>query len=170
MKVKSFEQLFETGLRYAYDCEQKLVKKGIPGMIEAASTSELRNALEQHLNETHQHVARLERVFGIIGAEPKAEDNDIVSEMIDATENMVSATEDGSPLRDAGLIVGGNFVEHYEIAAYGSLINFANQLGHRDAVQILEQTLQEEKAADAKLTELAKNSINASAAQVREAA
>lgn len=170
MKIKSFQGLFENGLRYVYDCEQKLVKKGIPSMIKAANSTELKNALEQHLQETRQHVTRLERVFGIIGAEPKTEDNDIIDEITDAADEMVGATEDGSPLRDAVLIIGGNQVEHYEMAAYGSLVAFAKQLGHQQAAQLLEQTLNEEKAADAKLTQIAEKSVNPRAAQELKAA
>src|SRR5579862_452688 len=133
MKIKDLQSLFETGLRYAYDSEQKLAEKGIPSMIEAASSPELRNAFEQHLQETRNHVVRLERVFGIIGAEPKTEDNDIIDEITDAAENMVDATEDGSPLRDVVLILSGNQVEHNEMASYGTLLAFAKQLGLNDA-------------------------------------
>src|SRR5215831_2975578 len=133
MKVKNLQQLFEAGLRYTYDCEQKLVDKGLPAMIEAAASPELRRALEQHLEETRTHVTRLERVFALIGADAKTEDNDIIDEISDAADDMVDATEDGTPLRDAALIVGGNHVEHYEMAAYGSLKSFAQQLGLRDA-------------------------------------
>lgn len=170
MKIKDFQQLFETGLRYAYDCERKLVKKGLPSMIEGSNSRELGEALEQHLQETRNHVTRLERVFNLIGAEPKTEDNDVVDEMMDAAEDMVSATEDASPLRDAALIVAGNEVEHYEMAVYGSLVTFARQLGKNEVVQLLEQTLQEEKAADAKLTEIGERTINPQAAQERRAA
>jgi ferritin-like metal-binding protein YciE len=170
MKIKTFNELFETGLRYAYDCEQKLAEKGIPNMIEASSSRELRSALEQHLTETRTHVSRLERVFSIIGADPKTEDNDIIDEITTAAEHMVSATEDGSLLRDAALIVGGNQVEHYEMAAYGSLVAFAQQLGMREAADLLQQTLNEEKAADAKLTEIAETSVNPQASQERRAA
>lgn len=170
MKIKNFQGLFETGLRYAYDCEQKLVDKGIPKMIESANSTELRQALEQHLQETRNHVTRLEQVFGIIGAEPKTEDNDVIDEITNAAKDMISATEDGSPLRDAALIVGGNQVEHYEMAAYGSLVSFAQQLGHQQAADILQQTLNEEKAADAKLTAIGERSVNPRAAQVLRAA
>lgn len=170
MKVKSFRGLFETGLRYIYDCEQKLAETGIPDMIEAASSSELRTALEQHLEETRTHVPRLERVFKLIGAEAKTEDNDIIDEITDAADDMVSATEDGTPLRDAALIVSGNQVEHYEIAIYGSLASFARQLGIPEVVSLLEQTLNEEKAADAKLTKIGETTVNPQAAQERRAA
>jgi ferritin-like metal-binding protein YciE len=170
MKIKTFNELFEIGLRYAYDCEQKLVKKGIPDMIDASSSPELRNALQQHLQETQNHVARLERVFGIIGAQPKKEDNDIIDEIHTAAKHIVSDTDDGSLLRDAGLIVSGNLVEHYEMGAYGSLVAFARQLGLREAADLLQQTLNEEKAADAKLTQIGENTINPRARQERQAA
>ena len=111
MKIKSFQDLFESGLRYVYDCEQKLVEEGIPSMIKASGSSELRSALEQHLQETRTHVTRVERVFGLIGVEPKTADNDIIDEITDSAEDMIGWTEDGSPLRDAALIVGGNEVE-----------------------------------------------------------
>ncbi len=170
MKIRDFRGLFETGLKYAYDCEQKLVEEGIPTMIEASSSPELRAALEQHLEETRTHVTRLEQVFNILGAEAETEDNSIIDEIMDAAENMSSATEEGTPLRDAALIVGGNLVEHYEIAAYGSLTTFARQLGLQEAVSLLEQTLNEEKAADAKLTHLAQTSVNPKASQGLRAA
>ncbi|HTS09380.1 MAG TPA: DUF892 family protein [Candidatus Eisenbacteria bacterium] len=170
MKIKDFRGLFETGLRYAYDCEQKLTKKGIPSMIENSTSAQLRTALEQHLEETRNHVTRLERIFGLIGAEAKTEDNDIIDEMQDAAKDMVSATEDDSPLRDAALIVAGNQVEHYEMAMYGSLVSFARQLGLREAADLLQQTLNEEKAADAKLTQIGETSVNPQATQMPRAA
>lgn len=170
MKIKSFQDLFEMHLRYAYDCEQKLVKEGIPNMIEASSSTELRSALQQHLEETRTHVTRLERIFGMIGAEPKTEDNNVIEEIADAVDDMVSATEDGSVLRDAALIVGGNQVEHYEMAVYGSLVAFAQQLGLVDVATLLQQTLNDEKAADAKLTQIGEMAVNPRATQVRRAA
>lgn len=170
MKIRSFQELFEIGLRYAYDCEQKLVKKGIPEMIEKSTSPELRNALEQHLQETRNHVTRLERVFGIVRADVKTEDNDIIDEITSAAKDMVGATEDGSLLRDAALIVAGNEVEHYEMAAYGSLVAFARQLGYTEAATLLEQTLNEEKSADAKLTQIGEMTVNPRATQERRAA
>jgi ferritin-like metal-binding protein YciE len=169
MKVESFRDLFEIELRYAYDCEQKLVKKGLPTMIEAANSPELRQGLEQHLQETRNHVSRLERVFSMAGLEADTEGNDVFDEISSAVKDSISEVEDGS-LRDAALIVNGNLVEHYEMALYGTLVSFAQQLGYQDAVQLLQQTLQEEKAADAKLTQLGEGRINASAAQERRAA
>jgi len=168
MKIKSLQDLFVHKLRHTYDCEQKLVTKGLPDMIEASTSSELRNAFEQHLQETRAHVTRLERVFSIIGAEADTEDNDIFDEMADAAHDMVKATEESS-IRDAGLIVSGNIVEHYEMAVYGSLVSFAQQLGFSEAASLLQQTLNEEKAADAKLTAIGEQSINPRASERRAA-
>ncbi len=169
MKIESFRDLFHVGLCYAYDVEQKLVKKGLPTMIDAASTPQLRSALEQHLQETRTHVTRLERVFSILGVEAKTKDDDVMDELADGAKTMIGAIE-ASPLRDAALIVSGNQVEHYEMAIYGSLVAFAQQLGLREAATVLEQTLNEEKAADAKLTQIGETAINPSAAQERRAA
>jgi ferritin-like metal-binding protein YciE len=155
-KVKSLQELFELELRYAYDCEQKLVKKGLPSMIEAANSSELRSALQTH-------VTRLERVFSAIGSNPDTKGNSILDEMTKAAKDSVSNIEDYS-LRDTALIVNGNYVEHYEIAMYGTLVAFARQLGIQEAASLLEQTLNEEKAADAKLTEIGRT-INSRAAR-----
>jgi len=170
MKIEDLEGLFEISLRYAYDGEQKLVKKGIPNMIKASSSPELKRALEQHLEQTRIHVTRLERIFSAIGANPKTQDNDIIDEMTDAAEDMVSATEDGSLLREAALIVAGNQVEHYEMAIYGSLESFARRLGLTEAAQLLKQTLNEEKAADAKLTHIGETWVNDQALEERRAA
>jgi ferritin-like metal-binding protein YciE len=162
-KVKSLRELFELELRYAYDCEQKLVKKGLPSMIEAANSQELRSALQQHLQETQTHVTRLERVFSAIGATPDTKGNSILDEMTKAAKDSVSNIDDPS-LRDTALIVNGNYVEHYEIAMYGTLLAFSRQLGLQEAGNLLDQTLKEEKAADAKLTEIGRT-INPKAAQ-----
>jgi ferritin-like metal-binding protein YciE len=162
-KVKNLRELFELELRYAYDCEQKLANKGLPSMIEAANSPQLRTALQHHLSETRTHVARLQRVFSLLGVEPDTKDNDILDEMMGAAKDSASNIDD-SPLRDTALIVNGNYVEHYEIAAYGTLISFARRLGLQEALGPLEETLKEEKAADAKLTEISE-SINTTAAR-----
>jgi ferritin-like metal-binding protein YciE len=169
MKIENLRDLFEVELRYAYDCEQKLVKKGLPTMIESSSSAELRNAFEQHLEETRNHVARLERVFSIVGADAKTEDNDILDEINSSAKDIVGDI-DASYLRDAALIVGGNKVEHYEMAVYGSLVAFAQQLGYGEAAALLQQTLNEEKTADAKLTQIGETVINPQASTERRAA
>ena len=170
MNIRTFQDLFENGLRYAYDCEQKLAKKGLPEMIEKSTSPELRTAFNQHLQETREHISRLERIFSTLGIEAKTEDNDIIDEMMSAAKDIVSGTEDGSLLRDAGLVVAGNAVEHYEMAVYGSLEAFARHLGQRDVAALLQQTLNEEKAADAKLTQIGETTINPRATQERRAA
>jgi ferritin-like metal-binding protein YciE len=163
-KVKNLRELFELELRYAYDAEQKLVKKGLPSMIQAANSPELRSAWQQHLQETQTHVTRLERVFSAIRLQPETKSNSILDDMIKAASDSVSNIEDPT-LRDTALIVNGNFVEHYEIALYGTLVAFAKQLGIQEAASLLEQTLNEEKASDAKLTQIGQT-INSKAAKV----
>lgn len=163
-KVKSLRELFEIELRYAYDCERKLVEKGLPTMIEHAGSPELRNALSRHLEETRSHVTRLERIFGALGVDPDTKGNDIFDKMTSAVKDSISNIED-SPLRDAALIVNGNLVEHYEIATYGSLLEFARSLGLHNAVPLLQETLEEEKKADAKLTQIAEMLMNPKAAR-----
>ena len=163
-KIKSLRELFSIELCYAYDCEQKLAKKGLPSMIENASSPELRTALEDHLEETRGHAARLEQVFAALGTAPDTKDNEILDKMMSAAKDSVSNIED-SPLRDSALIVNGNTVEHYEIAMYGSLAAFAKRLNLHNAIGLLEQTLKEEKAADAKLSQIAETMLNAKAAR-----
>jgi len=167
-KIKSLRELFEIELRYAYDGEQKLAEKGIPSMIEAASTAELRTALQHHLEETRRQIQRLETVFSTCGFKASKKDNDVIDEMMSAVKDSVSNI-DASLLRDAALIVNGNQVEHYEMAVYGSLIAFARQLGLSEAIASLQETLDEEKAADAKLTEIGESSLNAKAARAHAA-
>jgi ferritin-like metal-binding protein YciE len=133
-------------------------------MIENSSTPELRNALQQHLEQTRNHVARLERVFAALGTEPDTKDNDILDEMTSAVKDSISNIDQGT-LRDTALIANGNVVEHHEIATYGTLASFARNLGLQDAVSLLEETLREEKAADAKLTQIGETILNPQAAK-----
>jgi ferritin-like metal-binding protein YciE len=167
-KVNNLRELFEIELKYAYDCEQKLVRKGIPTMIEKAGSPELKTALEHHLSETQNHIARLEQVFAAIGKEPDTKTNDILDKMISAAKDSISNIDD-SPLRDSALVANGNQVEHYEIATYGTLAAFARHLGLQSAVSPLEETLKEEKAADAKLTQIGETLLNPRAAKYQTA-
>jgi ferritin-like metal-binding protein YciE len=167
-KVNNLRELFEIELKYAYDCEHKLVKKGIPTMIENAGSPELKAALEQHLRETQNHIARLEQVFAGIGKQPDTKGNDIIDKILSAAKDSISNIND-SPLRDSALIANGNLVEHYEIATYGTLAAFARHLGLQNAFSPLEETLNEEKAADAKLTQIAETLLNPRAAKAQTA-
>jgi ferritin-like metal-binding protein YciE len=128
----------------------------------------LRTALQQHLQETQSHVTRLERVFGAIGVEPKTQSNEILDKMTSAAKDSIAHFE-VSPLRDVALVLNGNQVEHYEIALYGSLVALARSLGLLNAVGPLEETLKEEKAADAKLTQLGETLLNTKAAKYQTA-
>jgi ferritin-like metal-binding protein YciE len=163
-KVKSLRELFNIELAYAYDCEQKLVQKGLPAMIENAGSPELRNALQQHLEETRNHARRLEQVFQVAGIEPDTKSNEVLDKLMGAAKDSISNIEQ-SPLRDAALIINGNAVEHYEIAIYGSLVSLAKHLNLQNAVSPLEETLKEEKAADTKLSQLAESALNVKAAR-----
>ena len=167
-KVKSLRELFGIELSYVYDCEKKLVEKGLPEMIESANSHELKSALEEHLKQTRTHVTRLERVFSAIGMESDTKTNDIFDKMASAAKDSKSNI-DPSPLRDAALILNGNLVEHYEIATYGSLVSFARNLGLNDAVGPLQQTLDEEKKADAMLSQIGQEIMNPQAARTARA-
>ena len=161
-KVKTLRELFGIELSYAYDCEKKLVEKGLPSMIESANSRELRSALQEHLLETQSQVVRLERVFSSINMQPDSKTNAIFDEMAGAAKDSISNIDE-SALRDAALIINGNIVEHYEIALYGSLSALARTLGLQEAASLLEETLGEEKNADAKLTHIAETVMNAQA-------
>ena len=155
-------KFFEEELQDIYWAENALVK-AIPKMSEHATSPDLKNALDMHLNETKGHVDRLEQVFRIIGRDAESKKCEAMDGIIDEGEEIIDDTEEGA-MRDAGIIAAGQKVEHYEIASYGTLRNYAEVLGFPDAVSLLEMTLQEEKAADEKLTELAVSSINEAAA------
>jgi ferritin-like metal-binding protein YciE len=167
-KLHSLRELFEIGVCYAYDCETKLVEKGLPTMIEKAGSAELKRALEQHLMETKNHVIRLERIFSSLGKSPDTRTNEIFDKMSNAVKDSI-ANIDESPLRDAAMVVNGNFVEHYEIATYGSLAAFARSLGLDQAASLLAETLEEEKKADAKLTDIGERLLNPQAARYQTA-
>lgn len=161
MKIENLEELFVQQIEDLYDAEKRLVR-ALPKMAEASTSSQLRQAFESHLQQTQGHVQRLEQVFREINKDPKAQTCDAMKGLISEGEDMISHIEE-SPLRDAGLISAANRVEHYEMAGYGSAKAFAQTLGLSSAVALLEQTLQEEKMADQKLTSLAESSINSEA-------
>lgn len=158
MKIESMEDLFLEQVEDLYDAERRLLK-ALPKMAEASSSQTLRQAFESHLLETEGHVRRLETIFRILGKDPKAATCDAMKGLVSEGEDVVSNIDE-SPLRDAGLIAAANRVEHYEIAAYGSARTFAETLGLQEAASLLQQTLQEEKLADQKLTQIAESMIN----------
>jgi len=156
----SYDQLrefFVDGLKDIYWAEKALTK-ALPKMIKNASAEELVTALTNHLEETENHVTRLEEVFSSIDEKPVAKKCEAMDGLIKEGEEIIKETEEGI-MRDAGIIAAGQKVEHYEIATYGTLGAYAGILGYEDAVDLLQQTLDEEKAADEKLTEVTSSVI-----------
>ena len=156
------QKLFEDELKDIYWAEKALVK-AIPKMAKKASSADLVEALNNHLEETTEHVKRAEQVFEILGKNPQAKKCEAMDGLIKEAEEIMTESEEGV-MRDAGIITAAQKVEHYEIASYGTLRTFAGVLGLDDAAELLEQTLEEEKGADEKLTEIA-SSINTEAAE-----
>ncbi|HKR02994.1 MAG TPA: ferritin-like domain-containing protein [Bacteroidia bacterium] len=159
-------QLFEDELKDIYWAEKALLK-AIPKMMKNATSEDLIEALENHLTETEGHVARAEQVFEAIGKKAAAKKCEAMEGLIKEAEEIMQDCEKGA-MRDAGIISAGQKVEHYEIASYGTLRQFAETLGLSDAASILAETLEEEKAADVKLTEVAVACINIEAAGEEE--
>jgi len=157
-------ELFEDGLKDIYWAEKALTK-ALPKMAKNATSADLIEALNSHLTETEEHVIRLEKVFELIGKKATAKKCDAMEGLIEEGNGILEETEVGV-VRDAGIIAASQKIEHYEIATYGTLRQFAETLGFEEAAAILEQTLDEEKGADKKLTEVAVNAINLEAAEL----
>jgi ferritin-like metal-binding protein YciE len=161
MELKSLDDVLEEELKDLYSAEKQLVE-ALPDIAEAASSKELQNAISEHLEETRGHVKRLEGVFQAIGIQPESEHCDGMEGLISEGSEIAEADGDGDA-RDAALIGAAQRVEHYEIAAYGTARALARQLGHTDAAKLLDETLDEESAADEKLTRIAETSVNKAA-------
>jgi len=158
MKIETMDDLFLNELKDIYDCEKKLVK-ALPKMAKAVNSTELREAIQDHLEETKGHVQRLEEIFQLLGEKASTSKCEGIEGIISEGEEMIDAIEQ-SPLLDAAIIAAAQKAEHYEISAYGSCRTFAQELGRNEAVQLLEQTLEEEKQADEKLTQIAESRVN----------
>ena len=158
MKLNSLRDLYVAELKDLYDAEHRIIK-ALPKMAEACSSPDLRNAFEQHLEQTRNHVNRLEQVFQMLNETAKGEKCKGIAGIIDEGEDMMD--KDAAPsVGDASLIASAQRVEHYEIAAYGTVRTYARRLGFEDQAELLNQTLQEEGATDKKLTSLAESYIN----------
>ena len=155
MKVESIEDLFLDELKDLYSAE-KQITKALPKMVKAASTQELSAAFNSHLQETKGHVERLEEIFEKLGKRGAGKTCEGMKGLLEEGSEIIQEIEKG-PVRDAGLIAAAQKVEHYEIAGYGSVRSFAELLGKQDTVELLEQTLEEEKAADEKLTTISES-------------
>jgi ferritin-like metal-binding protein YciE len=153
---------FVEELRDTYDAEKQLTK-ALAKMAKAATSPDLRAAFESHLEETQGQIERLEEVFGTIEEKARGKHCDGIAGIIEEGKSIMGADFDETTL-DACLIAAGQRAEHYEMAAYGTLVAWARAMGHSEAAELLEQTLGEEKAADQKLTSLAEAGINQEAA------
>ena len=157
MGAKSLQELFVQELRDMYDGEKRLTR-ALPKMARAATSSELSAALTSHLRETQKQVTRLEQVFRTLGEKPRGKKCDGIMGIVE--EGNTAIEELDGPILDAALIAGAQKVEHYEIASYGTLAYFADLLGQDRAKTLLGETLDEEKAADQKLNQIAKSRVN----------
>jgi ferritin-like metal-binding protein YciE len=164
-KLRTF---FIDQLQDIYWAEQKLVKT-LPKLSEAAHSPELRQAFDSHLNETRNHVTRIEKAFSMLQKKAEAKECPAIKGIAEEGEEIIDETEDNTAQRDVGLIFAGQKAEHYEIATYGALIQLAKDMGETEVASLLQETLKEEKAADQKLTQLAQSGINQEAAQEVEA-
>ncbi|MEO6188387.1 MAG: ferritin-like domain-containing protein [Ginsengibacter sp.] len=153
------KDFFMDSLKDIYWAEKHLVKT-LPKMKKAATSSELKDAFQEHLEVTENHVARLEQAFEKIGKKAQAKKCEAMQGITKEGEDIIESTDAGTSTRDVGLIMAAQKVEHYEIATYGSLVQLADTLGMSDVSDLLAETLEEEKETDAKLTEIAENSIN----------
>jgi ferritin-like metal-binding protein YciE len=149
-------------LRDTYDAEKQLIK-AMPRIAKAATSPDLRAAFEQHLAETRGQVERLTRVFESIGEKPRGKHCDGMAGILEEAKSALEEDADDATM-DALLIASAQRAEHYEMAAYGTLVSWAQAMGHSDAAQLLQETLDEEKATDEKLTTLAEGGINQQAA------
>ena len=160
--IKTMDDLFVHTLRDIYYAEKQIVKS-LPDMIEKTSDPQLKRGFKTHLGETENHVARLEEVFRMHGVEIRGVDCPAIDGILEEAEEIAGEVDD-KRVMDAALIAAAQAVEHYEITRYGSLIAWAKQLGRADCASVLQRTLDEGKATDRKLTDMAESAVNLRAA------
>lgn len=153
------KELFVDELKDIYWAEKHLLK-ALPKMRKAATSEELATAFEEHLAQTENQVARIEEVFELLEMPARAKKCEAMDGLVKEAQNIMEELPKGSAVRDAGLIIAAQKVEHYEIAAYGSLVQLAKTMGENEIADILYETLEEEKETDEKLTVIAENGIN----------
>jgi ferritin-like metal-binding protein YciE len=164
--MNNLNEIFLEELADIYDAEKQLIK-ALPKLAKSATSSELREAFESHLEETETHVERLDKVFELLDEKPKRKTCAAMKGLIEEGEEITKEKEKNAT-KDAGLICAAQKVEHYEIAAYGCLCAWAQTLEENDALELLQQNMEEEEAADEKLTEVAETSVNQEAADAGE--
>ena len=162
--TQTLHDAFLEEIKDAYDAEKQLTK-ALPKLAKASTSPELRQAFQDHLEETKGHVEKLEQVFQGLDEKAKGQHCDGIAGIIDEGKKVMDEDYEGATM-DACLIASGQRAEHYEIAAYGTLVTWAREMEHESAADLLQQTLDEEKAADEKLTEIAESGVNEQAAQV----
>ncbi len=166
MKINTLQDLYTEELQDLYSAETQLVK-ALPKVIEECSSDELRSAIEDHLDQTKEHVERLDQIFESLDESPKGKKCAAMEGLVKECQETIS--EDmPEGLKDAAIIAACQRVEHYEIAVYGTVCTFAKLLGREDDLDLLGQTLDEEKEADETLTDIAENTINVEAAEEEE--
>ena len=158
MELKTLNDLLIHQLKDLYGAEQQLLK-AMPKMLKEATSTQLKDAFTQHMTETQNQVARLEKVFQSLGLEPEAEKCKAMEGLLKEAEDFISHDAD-KEVMDAGLIASAQRVEHYEIAGYGTACTYAKFLGHTEAYELLKETLSEEKQTDEKLSVIAESSVN----------
>ncbi|MBX9468502.1 MAG: ferritin-like domain-containing protein [Rhizobium rhizophilum] len=161
MATKTLEDLFHETLKDIYYAERKILK-ALPKMARGAQNEKLKAAFQQHKEETEGQVERLQQVFEIIGKRPRAKTCPAIDGIVEEGEEIMEEFK-GSPALDAGLLAAAQAVEHYEISRYGTLRAWAQQLGYKDAVKLLDETLAEESKTDELLTKLAEQAVNVAA-------
>ncbi|CAG5003569.1 Protein YciF [Dyadobacter sp. CECT 9275] len=152
-------ELFVDGLKDIYWAEKHLAK-ALPKMAKASTSEELKTAFEMHTKETEEHASRLEEIFGLIGEKAQAKKCAAMEGLLEEATEIIDSTDKNTMVRDCGLIMAAQKVEHYEIASYGTLRNIARTLGHSDVADMLQVTLDQEGDTDHKLTELAEAYVN----------
>ncbi|RBQ11839.1 ferritin-like domain-containing protein [Pedobacter miscanthi] len=157
-----FHEFFVDELKDIYWAEKHLAK-ALPKLQKASTSPELASAFEKHTAETEQHITTLERVFDMLEEKATAKKCDAMAGLLEEADSIISDTDKGTMIRDAGLILAAQKVEHYEIATYGTLRVFAQNMGRDDIADLLTQTLENEKATDVALTEIAVGAVNAEA-------
>jgi ferritin-like metal-binding protein YciE len=162
-------ELLHTELKDIYWAEKHLVR-AMTKMQKAAHSEELQQAIGDHIEQTKEHVTRLENVFELLGYEPQGEKCHGIEGLTKECERIVEETEEGTATRDVGLILAAQKLEHYEIATYGTLARLARILGKNDVADILDKTLNEEKVTDMNLTQIAEKSVNYASSQELEEA
>ncbi len=164
MKDSKFHELFMHELKDIYWAETHLTK-ALSKISKAATSEKLASAIQKHKEETDNQIKRLEKVFESLGEKASGEKCQAMEGLLEEADEVVADTKKDSMVRDAGIIIACQKVEHYEIASYGSLVELAKKMGHNEAAKLLEETLKEEKKTDELLTKMAAQEINEKAAK-----